>query len=412
MKFSQAWLTPKLLLPVRAQGMLRKWKRRLQELRLPYRQSFQPKGEGINVIGSIKAEVGLGEWTRSTLRAAMSANISVHVVDRNVFENVRLDEEIDHRSTHSELFDINLFHFNPNHLYRSIGMLSSYFKQRYNIGCWIWEVDGWPQEWAAAFSPFNEIWTPSTFSQRVIQRQTDLPVTYVPISVAPEVLANVSRESLGLPRDGLLFLTMADFFSCPERKNPLGVLEAFTRAFGSRPSGVYLVLKLNNAFQRTDVMRTVQQYLDRNSSIIPLYGYLDRSVLNSLIAQADCLVSLHRAEGFGLPIAEAMFLGKPVIATGWSGNMDFMDASNSLPVDYELVEIQDDIPNTLYKRGNRWAEPNLDLAADLMKLIESNFEFGRKVGRKAANDIRAAFSSERIGLLMRDRLRAIAEGRV
>ena len=132
---------------------------------------------------------------------------------------------------------------------------------------------------------------------------------------------------------------MADFFSFPERKNPLGAIEAFIKAFGTESQDVRLIVKISNSSHRPEVIRTIRDRIQGAKSISLIEGYMDRRSLNSLMANVDCYVSLHRSEGFGLPIAEAMSFGKPVIATGWSGNMEFMDDSNSFPVKYELAEI-------------------------------------------------------------------------
>jgi len=374
---------------------------------LPKRTNVCPSAEGLNVLGSLTVESGLGEWARSTIRAARRVGIAVSLGDFEEFENVRTGEDIGAGAKDALLYDVNVFHFNPNQLGRQVQALSGHFDSRYNIGCWIWETPEFPDEWQPAFEAFNEIWTPSSFSQKAIQRKADIPVIRIPVSVSPEVPTDQDRRTLGLPEGRFIFLTMADFYSCPERKNPLGVLDAYSRAFGPNSSEVCLVLKLNNTQLRPDIMRAVEEYLSRDDSIIPFYGYMDRPALNALINACDCLVSLHRAEGFGLPIAEAMYMGKPVIATNWSGNTDFVNDGNSLLVDYEVVEIARDIPGTPYKKGHHWAEPNGDDAAEQMSRVATDPNLAREIAIQARRDIQEELSAEVVGEVIRRRLVAI-----
>ena len=372
-------------------------------IHLPPRVEIRPSARGLNIVGSFNAESGLGEWTRSSIRAARSAMIGINLIQCNVREFARTNDNIGLESESDSLFDVSLFHFNPLQIYANIDELAPHFDSGYNIGCWIWEVTEIPAEWKPLFDLFNEIWTPTEFCCQAIQSTTSIPVTRIPISVAPEVPSGYDRKRLGLPETGFIFVTVADFYSCAERKNPLGVLEAYKMAFGSR-SDLYLVVKISNASHRPDIMKIIQEHLDRDDSIIPFLDYLDRPVLNALIASCNCLVSLHRAEGFGLPIAEAMFMGKPVIATGWSGNMDFMNEHNSLPVNYQVVEICEDNPDIPYKNGWHWAEPDLTHASELMRLVVNAPDLTDRIGGQAMNDIRDQLSPEAVGALMKRRL--------
>ena len=200
---------------------------------------------------------------------------------------------------------------------------------------------------------------------------------------------------------------MADLRSVAERKNPLGALEAFERAFGSNPDGARLIVKLHHDDSDSETMKTIHAMVDKNPSIILKRGWWDRPYLNALINNCDSFVSLHRAEGFGLPPAEAMYMGKPVIATGWSGNMEFMSPENSFPVNYSLTQLSHDIYP--FKKGTVWAEPDLDHAADLMRLVANDEAIREKIGKAASESIRRHFSPQRIGKLMRDRLQSIAQ---
>jgi glycosyltransferase involved in cell wall biosynthesis len=225
----------------------------------------------------------------------------------------------------------------------------------------------------------------------------------MPLPVVPPPPAKVDRSHFGLSEDAYLFLFTFDVSSQLERKNPFGLIQAFRRAFGGQ-SDVVLILKYTNAeYDPREVARLREA--SHGSNVVHVEGYLTRDELAGLMRAADCYVSLHRAEGFGLTIAEAMALGKPVIATNYSGNTDFMTASNSYPVDYRLVPIARDYGP--YLRGMSWADPDLDQATALMREVVEDRARAAERGRRAAADIAASRAPERTGALVRRRLEEI-----
>jgi glycosyltransferase involved in cell wall biosynthesis len=217
-----------------------------------------------------------------------------------------------------------------------------------------------------------------------------------------------SKEQLNLPAGRFLFLAMFDTKSVLERKNPLGVLRAFKRAFASNDQQVGLVLKFNNPDQEQPVMRELHDELTGSENVFMIDRLLSRDELTSLIGVCDCFVSLHRSEGFGLPPAEAMSLGKPAILTNWSGNVDYMTDDNCIAIDYELVKLDRDFGP--YKAGQHWAEPDLDQAAHCMKRIVAEPELARNIGPKGQETIRSQFSPHAVGKIITARLEEIRSG--
>jgi glycosyltransferase involved in cell wall biosynthesis len=227
----------------------------------------------------------------------------------------------------------------------------------------------------------------------------------MPLPVPPPPEAVQSRADFGLPEEAFIFLFTFDVSSQMARKNPLGLIRAFRRAFPS-PHGVTLVLKFTNAEYDRTAVRELQR--EATSGVVLLGGYMSRQELGSLMRCADCYVSLHRSEGFGIGIAEAMALGKPVIATGYSGNADLMTPENSYPVDYRIVPIERD--HGPYLRGYSWAEPDLNHAAALMRQVVENRAESAARGSLAARQIAGTRTPARTGAGVRSRLEAIRTG--
>lgn len=194
---------------------------------------------------------------------------------------------------------------------------------------------------------------------------------------------------------------MFDAHSIVERKNPGAVIQAFKRAFPAEPDA-RLVLKVTHA-DRALLDRLRSEAAD--ARVLVVDRVFDREEVNSLLALSDCYVSLHRSEGFGLTLAEAMALGKPVIATAHSANLDFMGVSNSLLVRYRMVRLEQDYPP--YPRGSAWADPDVDHAAELMRTVYGDPDRGRKLGARAREDVMAYLSPAAAGARMVERLSLI-----
>jgi hypothetical protein len=211
----------------------------------------------------------------------------------------------------------------------------------------------------------------------------------------------VPREAFGLGAEEYAFLFTFDYLSVFERKNPLAVVRAFRAAF-ARDAGASLTIKTINHEHDPVGRARLQATIADEPDIRLIERYLDSGAKDALTAACDCYVSLHRSEGFGLTMAEAMYLGKPVIATGYSGNLDFMTPHNSYLVDYELVPVGEGAAP--YPADAEWAEPSVEDAARLMRHVFERREEARAKGQRAAADIRRSHSARKAGQEMRDRL--------
>jgi glycosyltransferase involved in cell wall biosynthesis len=287
------------------------------------------------------------------------------------------------------------------------GLGDAFYLNRHNIGYWLWELDVFPDRWAKAFSTYQEIWTPTTFCRDAIARVSPLPVFRVPLAVAPEEPVGIDRQHFGLDPDRFVFLFAFDTLSVPGRKNPMAAVRAFARAFGNG-SRCQLVIKVNHAGAQRHFIEELRAACPSGAIRVVESG-LSRHEMSALTRCADCLVSLHRSEGFGLLIAEAMYFGKPVIVTNYSGNTDFTRPENSLLVDYKLIPVGPG--QQPYDASNLWADPDIEHAAHHMRAVVQSAELRAQLSAAGSAYIREHLSIEAVGRAMRERLEA-SSGRV
>lgn len=360
---------------------------------------------GVNVAGYLAAESGMGEAVRASVRALEAAGVPLALNNEAGFLREHDDSYLRFDTDNPHAF--NLVHLNADNMAdfaRRRG--EGYFRDRYTIGFWFWELEEFRPDWRSAFDFVNEVWVATEFTARAIAPHAParVPVITLPPAVPRAVRAPVGREHFGLPADRLVFLFMFDVSSQLERKNPEGLLRAFREArLGDQAC---LALKFTNSDRDPEAVRRLQALSD-GLPVLMFDGYLSRAETAALVACSDCYISLHRAEGFGLTLAEAMALEKPVIATGYSGNLEFMTPENSLLVDYSLVEIERDYGP--YLTGFRWAEPDVSAAARCLRDLAADSERRRALARRGASDIAAQLSVAASASRLRARLEAIRE---
>ncbi|NJK68696.1 MAG: glycosyltransferase [Microcoleus sp. SU_5_3] len=361
---------------------------------------------GINIAGFVKGEFGIGEGVRANIRSIEAARIPFAINNFQVEWHRNLDTSYQEQHfTNDNPYPINLINFNPDGISQFIELWGSrYFEGRYNIGLWAWELPTFPPELQFGFDYFDEIWTVSNHAVEAISAVSPIPVIKVMPSLAlPHV--SLGREALGLPKDKFIFLFMFDALSTFERKNPGAIVEAFIQAFGKSNPDIILVIKFSNSHNYPRQRDEFKALAAQCQSIHLIDGHLMKKEVNALIYNCDCYVSLHRAEGFGLTMAEAMYFGKPTIATAYSSNTEFMNVGNSFLAKYDLVPITEDIGP--YKTGNIWAEPDIEHAAALMHYVFHNYQQAKLVGARGAREIQSLLHPQALGKKIRSRLEYI-----
>ncbi len=364
---------------------------------------------GATLVGHPHAVLGVGEYLRAAAKAFAAAGIPFRI--RNVYDwNDHLADkhptfEFADRITKESPFDVNIFHMNADEMAGAHSALGdSFFSSRYNIGGWHWELSRFPDAWLPALDLVDEIWATSRFIQHAIAEKARCPVIWMPHPIDIERRGRYTRAAFGLPEASYLFLFAFDFTSYVARKNPFAVLKAFGQAF---PEGgadsVGLVIKLNGTGVRSPEAKAFlasPELADPRIHVID--EILDGARMHALIEVSDCFVSLHRSEGFGRGLAEAMMLGKPVVATGYSGNTDFTNPTNACVVDYTMVPVgASEYP---YPQGQMWADPDVEQAAWYMRRLAREPAYGARLGRRAAAFVRMQHGPAAVGARCRARL--------
>lgn len=363
---------------------------------------------GVNLSGYFRAVTGLGQGARAVARALQADGVS-HVLD-NWSEFSPAPEHSALSFSSANPYRFNLIHANADELSMFIrNRGQGHLHGRYNIGIWNWELSTFPEMWKWSFTHLDEIWAASTFARDSIASASPVPVLCMPYAVnVPQVFPRwMTRGVFGLPAHAFCFLYAYDAYSYTTRKNPLAVVRAFRRAFGDRPEA-HLLVKVLHAHHDEPGFHALRHAAGGATNIRIMTSALSREEMYGLTALSDAYVSLHRSEGFGFPLAEAMAYSKPVIATGYSSNVDFMNDTNSLLVDYRLVPIErDDGP---YRRGAVWADADVEHAAVCMRRLVDEPGLAGRLGEQARIDITRDLSDAAVGRRIRARLEDIATG--
>ena len=348
----------------------------------------------MNVIGFTSARLGLGVAARATIAALVRSDIPTAVVDVTLPDG---RSGFDQTWNHLFITDVapplphpvTIVHVNPVEASMLLQQFSHWFTDRFNVIVPFFELPAMPSAWAAPLASFDMILAASTHIGAAANAICSTPIRNYPMGIDVQP-AQHTREHFGLPPDRFIFATTFDTDSGLQRKNGLGMIAAFELAFPQPDSDAMLVIKLNGIRPPSPPMRAAFDRLVRAGKAVVLEQYLPYADVLSLYQNCDAFVSLHRAEGLGLGLMEAMSMGKPVVATGWSGNMDFMDDTNSALVRYVFTPVLDTQPEYARERfatTMHWAEPDPVQAVRVMRRIHADAAYRQKIGAKAQRDI-------------------------
>lgn len=380
----------------------------------------------VEVAGHLGAATGLGSAVRGTVAALRTSGLPVTVIDMPLDEThpvaLPAAPPAGAKSAAAGAFAVTLIHTNPDALRQSLNvprpdsqgpdhlLAPRRLAGRFTIGYWAWEASsGIPDPWRDCLPLVDEIWVPSTFTAAAVAPHVPVPVIAMPHAVAaPQAPPAFGRQAFGIPDGTVCFLSLFDATSNVTRKNPAGLIRAYRTAFPDATPDTLLIVK---AKKLTDgECRALEALAGGRPDIRIVNEPWTAERTAALMAACDAYVSLHRAEGFGLTVAEAMACGKPVIATAYSGTMDITTPDTAYLVPCRTVMLEAD--DGYYRRGTVWAEPDLEAAARLMRRVASHPDEARAVGARAAARIRTRFSPEAVGARMRDRLSVLMSSRL
>ena len=361
---------------------------------------------GMNIAGYFKGVMGVGEHARQLAAALGTQGIPLAMFTLHPEASPEDDRlaAADEQPGQDRFAYFNLVCANADSLPSVAELLGpEFFAERYTIGFWAWEVSAFPDRFIDAFSYLDEVWVGSEHVRDAVAEKATVPVLAIPQPVSlPERSADAQPPS-GLP-DGFRFLFAFDYLSVFDRKNPLATIDAFTRAF-EPGSGASLIVKSLNSDHDPSAHGRLVAAAAAHPDVHLIDQRLPPSERDGLMNAADCYVSLHRAEGFGYTLAEAMWLGKPVVATGYSGNLDYMTPENSYLVANRLVPIGPG--RDPYPADGVWAEPDVAHAATLMRDVFEHRDEAARRGTRAAAEIRASHGPEAAGRAMSSRLEVV-----
>lgn len=360
-------------------------------------------GPGVNIYGYLNGEFGLGETSRRYSEALLDVGYPVALINAGIdIPHSCGDHRLSALVTDTSAYLVNIVFVNPDHF---LDVLPKLQPGSYTIGFWFWELDVIPDGWLEALDRVDEVWVATEFIEKAFRQVTEKPVVRIPHPISIAATAEVSRADFDLVADAFVFLCTFDFNSSIHRKNPYAVLDAFKLAFPEGTENVQLVLKSSNGHRHVHELRKLHRYAKGDGRVLIRDQVLNVKQLRALQQTADAYVSLHRAEGLGLGLAECMAMGKPVIGTAWSGNLDFMSEENSCLVPCRLVPIQQG--QYPHARGGVWAEVDVAVAANWMRCLASSPEVVAEKGAAARMAVAGSMSSAGAAEAMIARLRSL-----
>lgn len=361
--------------------------------------------QGVNVIGFFKGALGLGESARMVIKALEAQGIPVVAVSADSFLPDNLIQGYHSSLSEKLLYPINLFCIDIRYIPDYISKVGwQHFEYRYNIASWFWESNLIPDQFRAPWPYIDEFWVSTRYIQEHLAAATSIPVTHISQPLTISYIPSTNSKSRFNLDNKFTYLFCFHFYSMMERKNPLAIVEAFQKAFPEN-NDVQLVIKSHGGSEYQHQLDKCLKAIKGDSRIRWIDKGMDYLERFDLMNACDCYVSLHRTEGFGLTLAETMLLEKPVIATSYSGNLDFTKDDNSYLCSYKFVKVGPGVPP--YPKEGIWADVDIDQAASLMRQVLENPKEAQERAQKGKKFILANHSLEAIGKQMSKRLSEI-----
>jgi glycosyltransferase involved in cell wall biosynthesis len=325
-----------------------------------------PGAGGLNVIGWATAPTGVGEACRSTLRALAEAGVPYALWNLGA----SAADAAAAAGGQGLPFEISLYHVNADMMeVISRQLPRALTRGHYRVALWFWELSHFPLTFTRAFRHVDAVWAPSRFCEEAFRALSPVPVRWMPPAVIAPTAPPADRGALGIDANVFLFFFAFDALSIPDRKNPVGLLTAFATAVRASRRPLHLLLKINHLEAEPELEDRIQE-LAAGLPVTVVTRPMSRTEVDSLTAACDAYVSLHRSEGLGLPLIEALYLGKPVISTGYGGCTDFLDETTGWVVPHTLTALEE--PRGPYPAGAVWAEPDLEGAAAHMVAVAAD----------------------------------------
>ncbi|WP_233828478.1 glycosyltransferase family 4 protein [Paraburkholderia sp. ZP32-5] len=368
-------------------------------------------GFGVNVIGFPQGVLGLGEDARMAARVLQMSSTPVTLLNAPMAGPAKLEHSVDHLISEELKYNISLICLPAPEMVRLAieGGRHLIDAPTHKIGAWPWELPHWPDAFGNVHQMVDEIWAQSRFVQSVYSRLGNTPVYRMPMAVEVPAPVEPKRERFGLPANEFLFYLMFDGNSWLSRKNPLAGVQAFKQAFGASSPGVGLVIKAMNVRDDDPVWRAVLDLTAGDSRIHIVSERLSRQDSTDFMACCDAYISLHRSEGFGRVIAEAMVLGQPVVVTNFSGNVDFCEADTAFLVDGELIPLRPG--DYLFAEGQYWCDPEVSIAAEQLKRMIDDAPLRERIAQAGKARIERDYSVQAVARAYAQRLTDIAEAK-
>jgi glycosyltransferase involved in cell wall biosynthesis len=360
--------------------------------------------KGVNLIGYPRADIGDGEFIRQTAMSFSKVDIEFGIYNYN--HEISLSQNNQRLNPLVRLdnpYLVNIFHLKPDQVEASILRLGdSFVTGRLNVGYWVWELSRFPRIWIEPLKYFNELWCPSRFIQSSVSKICKRPSLYMPPAFIVEDSKGFSRDYFNLPEGQFIFLFVFDFKSYSSRKNPLGCIKSFQSAFPGNNKAVGLVIKSMDGNKYPDELKNLIKAAQNDLRIKFIDATFTAKEIAGLMSICDAFVSLHRSEGVGYGLAQSMLLGKPVIATNYSGNTDFTLSGNSCLVDYKLIKVNEgEYP---FSKNQFWADPNLEHASSYMQRLVENDSYRKSIAEAGRSYIKANHNPKTVGQNYKRRL--------